>query len=325
MTSSRPVSIARRRAWVVALAVAGGLLGAILVSVLQPAAYTAGATLLVTTDDSFNATRLAQTYANALPDDGGLLREVSDAVGADEEQVAGALSVKAESETAVLRLEYRAPSEQDAVDGATAAVRAVTGTSPEAISIPADVLEVIRAPRVLSAPAPGISPAALAVGAILGLFLGVVLATGLERSDRRVDGADDLVEALRGTPVTRLTRRHGGLTPALLERWRSLSGSPAPSVALVSIGRVGGAALEALAARAASASDSEPAGGDPGPAPTVVAGGPLGADGGAEMASQQTDMTVLVVRRGTPEREVEAGRALLEQFGVTPRWGLLIS
>ena len=355
MTSRLP-SIARRRGWVVVLAVIGGLLGAALVSVLQPSAYRAGATLLVSTDDSFNSTRLAQTYASALADDGGLLEAVANALDVDEERVPESLGVEAESETAVMRLEYRASSESDALQGATAAVRAVTGASPQALSVPPDVVEVIRAPRILSSPTAGISPTALAVGAVLGLFLGVVLAMGLERSDRRVDRAEDLTLALRGIPVTALRGRRGGLTPALLERWRELSGSPAPAVAMVSTRGHDASALGALASSArggpASEGDAE-LGARGGAAPhgvvgevhvhdadwvrrpdvtsaaggapqlTLVVGGALGTDGKAEMAAQRTDMTVIAVRRGARQRDVEADLALLEQFGVTPCWGLL--
>lgn len=310
--TSRLATVARRRGWVLVLAVIGGLLGAVLVSMLQSVTYTAGATLLVSTDDSFDSTRLAQTYATALTDDGGMLRAVSAALGVDEDRVAESLGVEADDKTAVMRLEYRAESESDALRGATAAVRAVTGESPRALSIPPDVLEVIRAPRITASPSTGISPTSLVVGGILGLFLGVVLAMGLERSDRRIDSTDDLSSALGGTPATALRRGSNGLTPALVERWSEIARTSPPSVAMVSSRGLDASALQQFAATGDHASDL-----------AVVVGGPVGTDGNAELVAQQADMAVMAVPRGARQREVEADVALLEQFGVSPRWGLL--
>lgn len=309
MTASNLVSIARRRAWIVLLAVIGGILGALAVDALQQPRYTAGATLLVSADDPFNSTRLAQTYANALPDDGGLLGAVSDELGVEEEDVPDALSVEADTDTAVMRLEYRAPDEDEALRGAEVAVEAMTGESPEAVSVPAELLEVIREPRVISSPPSGVPTTALALGGILGLFLGLVLAVGRERSDRRVDSEQDLTRALRGVPATRLRGGRARLAPALLERWRELSGSSAPLIAMVSTRDIDGAALESLATRALNGSAGETAreravrARKPAEAGAAVA--PIGGDGGT------------AVRLYGPERVVADAGALDHEAGIS--------
>lgn len=236
------------------LSVLAGLLGAVLVDALQPARYAAGATLLVSTGDPYNSTRLASTYAAALPDDGGLLRAVSRALDVPEEEIPDSLSVESDTETSVMRIEYGASTERDALLGARTAVRALTGSSPAAVSVPADGLEVVREARITATPSSGVSTGALAVGAVLGLFLGIVLAIGLERSDRRVESVEDLRAALGGLPVTALLRRGETLTPALMERWRDLAHHEAPLVAIVSTDGLQSRRLEDITARAPSGS-----------------------------------------------------------------------
>lgn len=345
MTDSRMARIFLRRSWLIALAVLAGLLGARAVSDLRPPVYTAEATLLVQAEDAFAATRLASTYAAALPNDGGLLRSISRALRVDTDEVAQALEVTSETETAVMRVQYEAAQRAEALLGANVAVQSMTGRSPAALSVPPRLLEVVREARITSSPSAQAPSTTLAIGALLGLALGLVLAVGLERSERRIDTVEDLRDALAGIPATRLRRGNASsLPPAVLERWRGLADGPRPTVAVVGMpgtknaeleryisstdvsatGATGGRSPDRPEAKVASGHVAAPApsGGDASNLKVVV-GGPLGADGTSEVLAQRSDMTVLVARRGARQRDVEASVALLGQYGVTPSWALL--
>ena len=288
------------------------------------------------------ATRLAVTYAGAIPDDDGVQRAVSRRLGWSPDTVSDSISVTNPPDTAVLRISFEAPDRRESLAGAEAIVGALVGPAPMARSVAPNSLQSVRAPETVDE-AGGIG-GAIPVGIVLGLALGVVLAVAWERADPRFDTSEQLAEAMH-CEATSLDRLAPDAAAALVGRWRDLTGG-SRRVTLVaatrdrggSVLRVAGWLSEAAEAGGMDVRVSSPdeldregpgeslgAGYGSSAALVLVVGGVPGGHGAAERAALLGDALVVVVPRGARRAEAIGAVQFLSQLtGKGPSWALLV-
>lgn len=325
-----------RRAWVIAAAVAGVVLGNGLGGGLTSSTARGEAVLVVGSGASARgpgtaneATKLARTYAASIPFDDGVLGAAQVSLGWSRKAVSDALEITNDTDTAVLRIAFEAGDEGAARTGTQAVVNALVGIPPRAQSVGAGSLVLTRAPTVQGPSESG--DGALPVGIVLGLLLGVLLAIALERADRRVDDVEGLAETL-GTEASSLDTMTPTAAVALLRRWSA--GRSRPTVALLAgVPKVERAIpavaerLNALARRGEELRLEERSAAASVSADTalLVPGGVPGGEGAGERAALATDCVVLVIPQGARRTDVERSvNALRQLTGTSPVWGLLV-
>jgi hypothetical protein len=338
---SKLLAVALRRGWIVVVAIAAVTGIAVTVNDSRPGQTITEAVAIVpagASDDgpgnATQATQLAQTYVEAIPLDGAVIDFIARQIDRPSAEVDDHIAVVGNPETSVLRLRYDDSSKVRALVAASALLRSVTGPRPLARSVAPRSLQVVHAPRVLRESA-GESSAAIPIGVILGLCLGLVLLVAWERSDPRIDRPEELAEAA-GTPATALGDLGPGNIEALLERWRRLAGDgPGPHA----IGLLAGTqrteelvrpAANELAGLSASngtllrlASAQPPPLGEPADGLVVMTGGLPGGPSAGEAVAAAAAVVVIAVERGARVSELRATLAVLEQFGAPPAWALL--
>jgi len=341
LRQSKAVAVALRRGWVVLVAIAVVTALSVAVGRSRPGETVTQAVVVVPSgahgSDPGNATesiKLAQTYVEAIPLDGGVLSYVAGRIGRTVKQVESAVAVVGNPTTSVLLLQYRDADATRSLAASSALLGAVTGAHPRANSVAAGSLVMVRGPSVLRSSSSG-SSTAIPIGVILGLCLGLVLVVAWERSDPRIDGVHDLAHA-SGTPATALGEVAAGNIGALLDRWRRLAGDGrGPHVVGLLAATRGTEPIVAPAAeelvelsssnghplRLADAS-SAPWGGDE-RALVIATGQRPGGPGAGEATAAAADVVVVAVERGARVAEVRRTLAVLDQFGAPPRWALL--
>ena len=181
-----------------------------------------------------DANHLAATYAGIIPVDDTLLSDVGAAVHQTSSQVASNLSVVNQQSTSLLQITYKASTPQAATTGARAAASLLAGPSPVAAGIVPSSLGIVSLPppsnRVAATPAG--KKSTVAIGAVLGLILGVILLVAWERSDPHVVEARPLSNQF-GCPATPVDRLSPEAAHALTERWASLTDHVPARVALL--------------------------------------------------------------------------------------------
>ena len=348
-----------RRRGLLALCVIGLVVSAAYATAnLRHGTYTAEAVMLVpsggTTGDpgrADEASKLAATYALAIPQDARVRSLVAGRLGVSDKQARDHMTVANDADTAILRLRYSGSSAAVATAGANAMVRAVLDRSVRR-TIRRGSLALVRLP---DPPAHnkvgGLTP--ILIGLIAGIFLAVVLVVGVERSDPRIDDIRGL-EAEAPCPVSEIDSRSRGSFFAVLERRRQLIGESTGHVSILPCSWVSAQHARDVALLLAQADPSEVrldlpmpllrgnAGRDGRPAVSrprridrtresradgvlllSVANGP-DTDGDWEGLALDSDLTVLVVGTGGRVAEVRRAIASLNQFGVTPGWMFLV-
>ena len=337
----------RRRWWVVLLfGILGGAL-ALGVAHRTPSKYEAVAVVVVPATvpgqlppgSPDGAIKLAQTYAELIPLDSDILAAAASKAGVSAASLGRNITVTNNSGSALLSITIVSDSAVSAVSQADAVASVITRPNPagqvatgslKAVSIPDSATVLTET-----------TDATVAIGALLGLLVGLAVAAGIERSDRRVDDLADLA-AVTGSSVSTWDRGTPEEAGALIHRWRTLANGVDPIVGFVGSASLGPAQVakvsEAFAERAAAAgmparsvtaghiSDAQltPHRDDTGGARLVAAGRP-GHGEGAELAAQTSDVVVLVAPRGGKAAEVQQALDALKQFGVRPVWALLAS
>jgi hypothetical protein len=339
-SDSKLLAVALRRGWVVVVSIVAVTAIAVSIDDSRPGSTVAQAVAIVPAGagaddpgDAVQATRLAQTYVEAIPLDGAVIEAISAAIDRPTGTVADSIAVVGNTETSVLRLRYADPSRVRALAATSALLDSVTGRAPAARSVAPRSLDVVREPQVLRESSGG-SSAAIPIGVILGLCLGLVLLVAWERSDARIDGPEELASAAR-TPATALDDVAPGNIDALLERWRRLAGNgTGPHVVGLLAGTEQSEALVRPAAnelaslsaanghmlRLASAAPSSDVS-DQGL--IVVTGGMPGGPSAGEAVAADAAVVVVAVERGARASELAGTLAVLDQFGVRPAWALL--
>jgi hypothetical protein len=336
---NKVLAVALRRGWVVIVVTAAVAALAAFVNDARPGQTVTQAIAIVPSGagargpgDATQATQLAQSYVEAIPEDGGVIRFIADRVGRPTDEVADNITVVGNPSTSVLRLQYKDTDHDRALAADEALLTAVAGRKSFARSVAPRSMEVVHAPTVLRESAAD-SSAALPIGVVVGLFLGLVLVVAWERSDPRIDGPDDLAQ-VAGTPATSLGDVAPGNIDALLDRWRRLSANGAgPQV----IGLVAGTArtedlVRPAASELASVSaargqllrlGSSGASSDGDGGLVIVTGGVPGGPSAGEAVAADASVVVVAVARGARASELRSTLAVLDQFGAPPAWALL--
>jgi capsular polysaccharide biosynthesis protein len=284
-----------------------------------------------------DADKLATTYAGIIPVDDTLLRDIGKTVGQSSSDVGQNLSVVNEQNTSILQITFKASDPQTATTGARTAARLLSGPSPVAAGIVPSSLQVVSLPSNVGPAATSHSKRTVAIGAVLGLILGLVLLVAWERSDPHVTDARSLSNQF-GCPATPADRLSPDAAHALLERWASLTDRVPARVAILpadtgsvaqadEVARLlarSGEGVRYLDARAGALPDElgnghSPVDGDE--SVVLVHAGPPGQ--GGEAVALGCDLTVVVVRSGARNAEIRRMAEELANFGLVPAWALL--
>jgi capsular polysaccharide biosynthesis protein len=283
-----------------------------------------------------DADKLATTYAGIIPLDQTLLSDVGKAVGQSPTQVASNLSVVNTQNTSILGISFKASDPRTATIGAQTAARLLSGPNPVAAGIVPSSLQVVSLPNNVGPAATTHTARTIAIGAVLGLILGLVLLVAWERSDPHVTDARSLSDQF-GCPSTPADRLSPDAAHALLERWASLTDRVPARVAILPAdqGSVeqadqmakllarSGDGVRYLDARSGTLPEALGNGhlSDSRDSVVLVHAAPSG--GGGEAVALSCDLTVVAVRSGARNAEIRHMAEELANFGVVPAWALL--
>jgi hypothetical protein len=221
---------------------------------------------------------------------------------------------------------------ESAKEGVRLVAEAVTGTRPRSASIGAGSLNVVSLPTAARGGAA--REIALPIGLFLGLCLGLILLVALERADPRIDDAETL-GAEASTPSSLFEGLSDDAVVALLDRWTALAGRADATIALVPV--VPSAERLAAAVQQHLVTVGRREGwpivdgfhdDEDGRRRISTALVPTGAPGGSsagESAALAADVTVLVAADATPLRDLQSATAVLDRFGIVPRWAIYVS
>ena len=283
------------------------------------------------------ANKLAATYAGVIATDDEVLASVGRAIGESRGEVERNLAVVNEQNTSILRVTFKADSARKAAAGAQAVARFVAGPRPASDAIIPSSVRAIAIPRNVGEPTEN-KAAAIPIGVVLGLALGLVLLVAWERSDPHVRDPRDLSAAL-GCPATPVDRLSQDAAYALIERWASLTDRVPAHVAVLPADAAteqaaeqsidlllesGKGAVRYEDGRSGSVPDDIGDRGAHGVADVVlVHAGPVGGETAGEAVALGCDLTVVVVRQGVSAAELRSLAEDLSDFGIVPAWSLL--
>jgi capsular polysaccharide biosynthesis protein len=317
-TSERRWSWFRRRGWMLVLGLVAGATGGQLAAAHHTPTYKATATLVVQSGASSNgpgsandAETLAVTYAALLPSDQAVVAQAATDLGVTPATVSRSLSVQAEAGTALLKVQYSAPSAASAIAGADAVARTVSAAEPPSQAIASGSLAVVSRPRSASSSNP-LYKDALLLGAILGLLLGAGAALVAERADRRVDDLESLSDAA-GCLVTSLP---GGISATEIARSLERVAGAEP-VTVVPMRPAQSWAAEHLAQGLSTAWRH-------GEGAEQVVVSPAFAES-TEVLGEGRGVTLLVVAGGERLRAVNEVVERLRLLGRDPAWSILVT
>jgi capsular polysaccharide biosynthesis protein len=283
-----------------------------------------------------DADKLATTYAGIIPVDQTLLADIGNAVHQSTSQVASNLTVANEASTSILQIGYKASNPQTATTGARTAATLLTGPNPVAAGIVPSSLQVVSLPTQLGPATTMHKSRTVAIGAVLGLILGLVLLVAWERSDPHVTDPRSLSGQF-GCPATPADRLSPDAARALLERWASLTDHVPARVAILPADAASVEHADEVARLLARSGDGvRYLDARSGTLPDALSNGHL-ADGrdsialvhaappgnGGEAVALSCDLAIVVVRSGARNAEIRGMAEELANFGVVPAWALL--
>jgi capsular polysaccharide biosynthesis protein len=306
-----------RRWWIIVLCVLVASVSAYGAERLRSRSYTADALLVVPSagpgpGKADEATRLATTYAALIPQDQQLLRYVGARFGLTAKQVRRHVTATTDTTTALVVVHYRAGQPDLALRAATIFAYAVTGAQPVTRNVRPHSLSIVHLPSHVTASkgAGTIVP----LGAILGLFVGIILLVALERADPRIDHEDDL-SAHAGCPVTSVSELSHEAAAAIVHRWRMLTHAQRPTIALVPTSSRAERALPALLNFLAGAGRADRI--------HFVVCPARGTNGGlASLAA--ADGSVVVAPRGGAVSDLTTTLEAIRTFGAPELWALFL-
>jgi capsular polysaccharide biosynthesis protein len=275
------------------------------------------------------AANLATSYADLIPADRLIAQRLAQEIGGDPDVVESNITVTNDFNTTIVRLSFSDGDPQVALKGARFLAESVSGSAPVSPQIAPRSLTIVRLPSEVTSQAMG-TPAVAVLGAILGAVLGVILLLAWERSDPRIDDLETL-EAEIACPTTSLEHASPESTAALLDRWIALAGTEPAHVALLPVSaNAEPAAVRACdeLARVAQSSRRVSAVESPSPTPEAAPivlglGGIPGSDRAGEGLAIRSDVSVLVVTKGTRIADLRRTLGVLEQYGVAPVWAVM--
>jgi capsular polysaccharide biosynthesis protein len=292
-----------------------------------------GPTEAINPDD---ADKLATTYAGIIPVDQTLLRDIGRAVGQSPSQVASNLSVINEQNTSILQISYKSSDPRTATAGARSAATLLSGPSPVAAGIVPSSLQVVSLPSNVGPATATHDSRTVAIGAVLGLMLGLVLLVAWERSDPHVTEPRSLSSQF-GCPATPVDRLSPEAARALLERWASLTDRVPARVAILPADRGSveqadevarllarsGEGVRYLDARSEVLPEAVRNGHPTDHTDSVLLMHAAPPGQGGEAVALSCDLTVAIVRTGARNAEIHGMAEELANFGVVPAWALL--
>jgi capsular polysaccharide biosynthesis protein len=299
---------ARRRGWVVALAVVVVCLVALLVAGSRPHESTAEGILVVKaagplSEQPNSSTKLAGTYATLIPLD----QQVEATVERALPDWDGDYTTANDPNTAVLRIDFTAAKSSEAVAGARVLARAVTGPDPVTTNISPNTISVANLPD--SAETSGASGALIVVAAILGLILGFVLLGFWRPRDTRVDTLGELRDQLACPCLdVDLGTKHG-----LQSIFDGLVDMVGATTAVVPVRRNEAALAAAITRLLENAFGKGRVG---------VTGAP-GPDEAGELTAATAETTILVVKPGVRVAELRDAVEILERYEAAPVLAIL--
>jgi capsular polysaccharide biosynthesis protein len=334
----------RRRGWVLLVTILVTTGCAYVVASKHGETYTAESTgVVAASPDSLltpdQANVLANTYAVLVPKDAAILRSVAATLGTSVPDVQDRLSVFNTTGTALLVIDYRGSSAANSIAGATAALRAIAGDYPVSPNIIPGSVGDVQSPTTASSSKS--VTVLVAVGAIVGVALGLLLMVVWERADPRIDRPEDLSQEV-GSPVSPVSAISESGANALFVRWKTLAERWPSKIALVPATpdvqtdlakvasrfnhvHVNGAVPPWRIPTYDDVADGEDA---TQPAririPTVIACEVPAADLTALQPIMDCGLVVLVARSGTPRAALRELLDSLTEFGVSPKWAIFL-
>lgn len=351
----------RRRGWVLLVAILVTTACAYSVASRSGETYTAESTAVVNTSSPGGevtpdgAISLANTYAVLIPKDTAILQAVAKAAGTSVSEAHDRISVFNTTATALILIDYRGTNASNSIAGATAALRAIAGKHPISPNIVRGSVGAVQAPSGASA-SRGVKTL-VAIGAIVGLALGLLLMLIWERVDPRIDRPEELSEEI-GSPTSPVSAISESGVNALITRWTALAEHGPSRIALVPVtadvradlprlartfgqvqrngnGSQGQGNVQVQGNHAAPAwlsqtrdhvTDGE------GLAQPLKNGSPAviicevpSSDLTALQSIMDCNFVVLVARKGTPRAALRTLVDSLTEFGVSPRWAIFLS
>lgn len=202
------LALARRRAWIVLLAVAAGIGGAAGVTATMQPTYEATATMFVGSASSSGEPAADIAYASLaqslvasyqqLAETRAVALEAATRSGLEPDRVVGNVTAEAEPGVQVLRLRARAPSARlaagvaNAVAAALAArVERLSGATDDRVGL--ELVDPALPPGAAAAPR---LPVNLSFGAVVGLLIGLAVSFALESLHPRIRTTTDIEREL---------------------------------------------------------------------------------------------------------------------------------
>jgi hypothetical protein len=301
---------ARRRGWLVALAVALAAVAAWGAGQALSRDHSAEAVLAVRVGGPLAAqpdasTKLAATYATLIPLDSTVQSAVDRALPVGRPT---SFTMTNDANTAVLRIDYKASTGQQAIAGANTVARTIAADLPPSRSIAPGSLGIVRLAH--SATRSGGTPVQLAiVGGALGLLLGLVLVAFWRSRDARIDDVRELRRQLL-CPCFEVDGRSGAGARSLVE---ALASSGSRTAVVLPCRRRDERAAGVLRATLSPVLGEERA----------LRAAPPGSDEAGELVAAAADATVLVVVPGVRVAEVAEAVDVLARYGASPAYCVL--
>jgi hypothetical protein len=335
---SNPWRTLLRRWWLVVLCAVAVTAIASLTTSESAAKYRAtavyvipvGGPLIGERTDLSNAARLGETYSILLPEDEALIDALAGGARIAPKKIRDGMRVDAVGSTPLLNVSFTGSGRDEVERFFAAFEQAMAAIPPPSPNVLPQSVKIVRPPSTVSQLST-ISTDAVPLGLVLGVLLGLVGAFLLERADPRIDD-DVAAETIFGVPTFTMAKGRTAGALAVMDDWRRLAKRRDPSVCLAGLRpsskRLLPYAAHTFAGMAAAAGqgvvvlDGTDGHGEPGDTALRLAG-PLNADGAAEREAQRCAVTVLVVPRGVPARDVAMGVQSLARFDLTPSWLLL--
>lgn len=276
------------------------------------------------------ASNLATTYANLIPEDRAILERTARGLGVDPVSVRSNLVVTHDFDTSILRLSFSNEDADLALRGSRLLAQSIAGPNPVSPRIAPNSLSVVAVPTDTFTQSIGSIPAAI-LGFVLGLVGGGLVMLAWERADARIRDPATLGAEV-GCAATSFRGSADESIVALLERWTDIAPAMPVRIALLPATP----AAEHPCARAAErliqlapraqrqlvrvGEDREHRDLDV----VLDVGGAVGGPSAGERLARISDLIVLVVAMGTPVEDVQRALDVLHQFDARPDWALLV-
>jgi hypothetical protein len=249
------------------------------------------------------------------------------------------ISVSNTTGTALILIDYRGTSAANSIVGATDVLNAIVGKHPVSLNIIPGSVGAVQAPT--KATASRSVATILALGAIVGITLGLLLMVIWERIDPRIDRPEDLTQEV-GSPTSVVGAISESGANALIARWTALADHGPSRIALVPVtadvraelpqvarrfGQVQSSGSQALGSNVMPAwldQTSNPVAGSGNGSPAVIVCEVPSGDLTALQSIMDSDLVVLVARKGTPRAALRSSLDSLTEFGVAPKWAIFL-